>query len=118
MIVPNRKYRTILPLIEAKTKPGSLYFTDDYQAYGKLALRGSHVVVKKEKGVPKGRDHINGIEGFWSYAKHWLHTYRGVHKKFFPIYLGEISYRYNHRNADLVPEITRILRQSKRENRA
>jgi len=33
--------------------------------------------VLKEKGVPKGRNHINGIEGFWSFAKHWLYQYRG-----------------------------------------
>ena len=24
---------------------------------------------REEKGRPLGRDHINGIEGFWSYAK-------------------------------------------------
>jgi len=35
-----------------------------------LDIRGDHVVIRKEKGRLKGRDHINGIEGFWSYAKH------------------------------------------------
>jgi transposase len=45
-----------------------------------LGVRGNHVVVSKDKGIPKGRDHINGIEGFWSYAKNWLYPYRGVPK--------------------------------------
>ena len=112
-IVPDRKYRTIIPLIEAQTKPGSLYFTDDYQAYGKLAVRGTHVVVQKEKGRPKGRDHVNGIEGFWSYAKHWLYQYRGVHKKFFPLYLGEVSFRFNHRDEDLFPLVERLMKRSR-----
>lgn len=78
-------------------------------AYGSLALRGGHVVVRKEKGRPKGRDHINGIEGFWSYAKHWLHHYRGVPQKFFHLYLGEISFRFNHREGDLFPLIFKLL---------
>jgi transposase len=67
-------------------------------------------VVKKEKGKPTGRDHINGIEGFWSYGKHWLYQYCGVHQKFFHLYLGEISYRFNHRNQDLIPLIEALLR--------
>jgi transposase len=37
----------------------------------------------KSKGRPKGRDHTNGIEGFWSYAKNWLYPYRGVPHKYF-----------------------------------
>jgi len=46
-------------------------------------------VVLKEKGVLKGRNHINGIEGFWSFAKHWLYYYRGIPKANFPLYLKE-----------------------------
>lgn len=111
-IVPNRKYATIRDEIHKHTKTGSLYYTDDYEAYASLPLRGDHVVVKKEKGKPIGRDHINGIEGFWSYAKHWLYQYRGVHKKFFHLYLGEISFRFNHRDEDLIPLIEALLRST------
>ena len=92
--------------------PGSLYYTDDWQAYASLAVRGEHVVVTKERGVPKGRDHINGIEGFWSYAKHWLYQYRGVPKKFFHVYLAETSFRFNHRDEDLFPLIYRLLKRT------
>ena len=91
------------------TKPGSLYYTDDWHAYGSLSVRGDHVVIHKEKGRPRGRDHLNGIEGFWSYAKHWLYHYRGVPKKFFHLYLGELSYRFNHRDKDIFPLIQKIL---------
>ena len=109
-VVPDRKYKTLREEIHDHTKTGSLYYTDDYGAYASLPLRGDHVVVKKEKGKPTGRDHINGIEGFWSYAKHWLYQYRGVHQKFFHLYLGEISYRFNHRDQDLIPLIEALLR--------
>lgn len=109
-IVPDREYTTLRRQISLHTKPGSLYYTDDYEAYASLPLRGEHVVVKKEKGRPKGRDHINGIEGFWSYAKNWLYQYRGIDRKFFHIYLGEISYRFNHRHEDILPLIEGLLR--------
>lgn len=99
-------------LIVTHTLPGSLYYTDDWQAYASLSVRGAHIVVRKERGRPRGRDHINGIEGFWSYAKHWLYMYRGVPQKFFHLYLGEISFRFNHRHEDLRPLITRLLQRT------
>ncbi len=107
--VSNRKAETLLPLIEAHTAVGSLYYTDDYHAYASLAVRGNQVVVQKEKGIPKGRDHVNGIEGFWSYAKHWLYQYRGVPRHRFHLYLKEVEWRFNHRNQDLVPLLSELL---------
>jgi transposase len=105
-----RNLRTVLRLVQAHTTPGSLYYTDEWQAYASLAVRGSHVVVRKARGRPKGRHHLNGIEGFWSYAKHWLYHYRGVPQKFFHLYLGEISFRFNHRAEDLFPLIVKLLK--------
>jgi transposase len=107
--VHGRGAERLLPLIRRTTKPGSLYYTDDWHAYGSLAVRGGHVVVRKEKGQPKGRDHLNGIEGFWSYAKHWLYHYRGLPKKFFHLFLGEISFRFNYRQKDLFPLVIGLL---------
>lgn len=107
--VPARKKSCILPLIRQTTRSGSLYYTDDWHAYGSLSLRGEHVVVTKRKGRPKGRNHINGIEGFWSYLKHWLYHYRGVPKKYLHLYLGETSFRFNHRNQDLYPLVYKLL---------
>ena len=95
----------VMRQIQEHTLPGSLYYTDEWQAYATLRLRGAHVVIRKEQGRPKGRDHVNGIEGFWSYAKNWLTPYRGVPRKFFHLYLGEICYRFNHRHEDLEPII-------------
>ncbi|MFH1584329.1 MAG: transposase [Actinomycetota bacterium] len=76
--ISSRAKDSMIPLITRYTKAGSLYYTDDWFAYKFLPIRGNYVVVMKEKGLPKGRDHLNSIEGFWSYAKHWLYQYRGV----------------------------------------
>jgi transposase len=108
--VQGRKGEEIITLVREHTKPGSLYYTDDWHAYGSLAIRGDHIVVRKEAGRPKGRAHINGIEGFWSYAKNWLYLYRGVPRKNFPLFLGEISFRFNHRNEDIFPLIYKMLK--------
>jgi hypothetical protein len=55
-------------------------------------------------------DGINGIEGFWSYAKNWLYPYRGVPRKFFHLYLGEVCWRFNNRGCDQFPLILALLK--------
>lgn len=99
--ISSRNRATLLSIIREHTKPGSLYYTDDWHAYSSLSIRGNHVVIRKEKGRPKGRNHLNGIEGFWSFAKNWLYQYRGVPKHHFHLYLKEIEYRFNHRTDNL-----------------
>jgi len=67
---------------------------------------------KERKGrISWSRDHLNGIEGFWSYAKHWLHQYRGMPQKYFHLYLEEVEWRFNHRNENLVKLIRNLLNQ-------
>jgi transposase len=60
------------------------------------------------KKFPKTKNHINGIEGFLSFAKHVLYNYLGVSKYHFPMYLKEIEYRFNHRTENLLKRFTQI----------
>ena len=110
--VSSRGRKELIPLIVSYTRPGSLYYTDDWHAYASLSVRGNHVVITKEKGRPKGRSHINSIEGFWSYAKHWLYQYRGVPKDNFPLYLKEIEWRFNNRGNNIIPILRSMLKKS------
>ena len=80
-------------------------------AYAFLSVGGNHVVVLKEKGISKGRDHINGIEGFWSAAKHCLYHYRGISSIYFPLYLKELEWKFNHRNENLFILLRKLLNQ-------
>jgi len=43
--------------IQAHTREGSLYYTDEWQAYATLRTRGEHVMIRKEKGRPLARPH-------------------------------------------------------------
>jgi transposase len=108
--IPLHDRASIMKVIQAHSREGSLYYTDDWNAYATLRLRGEHVIIRKAKGKPVGRNHINGIEGFWSYAKNWLYPYRGVPRNRFHLYLGEICYRFNHRREDLKPLLIKLLK--------
>jgi len=109
--INSRGKQEMVPLMTAYTKTGSLYYTDAWHAYTFLDIRGNHVIIRKEKGRPKGRNHINGIEGFWSYAKHWLYHYRGVPSQNFHLYLKEIEWRFNNREENLVKILRKYLNQ-------
>jgi transposase-like protein len=89
--------------IENHTRKGSVYYTDAFRGYQSLQRFGKHLVVNHSKEFVNQRtkNHINGIEGFWSYAKHILYNYRGVSRYRFPMYLKEIEYRYNHRKENV-----------------
>ena len=53
--------------------------------------------------------YINGIEGFWSFAKERLMKYHGVNPAKFPLYLKELEFRYNHRDRDLFADLLQVL---------
>lgn len=108
--IADRSRQTITNIIFKHTKAGSLCYTDDWHAYTYLSIRSNHVVIRKEKGRPKGKDHLNGIEGFWSYAKHWLYQYRGVPKQYFHLYLKEIEWRFNNRNMNLIILLKQLIK--------
>jgi len=103
----------VIKKIQAHAREGSLYYTDDCHAYVGLRIRGTHVVIRKETGNILDRDYINGIEGFWNYAKNWLCLYRGLSYKHFHLYLGEVCYRFNHRGEDLQPLLTKLLKTTR-----
>jgi transposase len=108
--VHDTKYDTLMPLIEKHTKKGSLYYTDDHTAYASLKLRGKHQVIAHGMEEYVREDaHINGIEGFWSYAKIWLYHYRGVPKQYFHLYLKEIEFRFNNREKRIFKMLVNML---------
>jgi transposase len=74
--------------IQAKARKESVYFTDAFRGYQSLKQYGKHYTINHSKAFVSRRrvkNHINGIEGFWSYVKHILYHYRGVSKYHFPI---------------------------------
>jgi transposase len=101
-VVTDCSAETIMNETLRKVKRGSLVYTDRWKGYDTLTFCGyRHLRVNKARSFSRGKVHVNGLEGFWSYAKGKLHKYHGVSPGKFPLYLYEMQYRYNHRRENL-----------------
>jgi len=102
IIIENVKAKTLMEAIESKTKKGSVFYTDGFRSYADLKQYGKHNIIRHDKDeFAKNKNHINGIEGFWSFAKERFHKYHGIDKKNYPFYLKEMEFRFNHRNESI-----------------
>ena len=103
---------TLMDIIRQKTRKGSVYFTDSFRSYRSLKRFGKHLTVRHQREFTKSgkkyHSHINGIEGFWSFAKHRLYQYHGVSRSNFHLYLKEMEYRFNHRRDNLLKNLISI----------
>jgi transposase len=101
-IVENVSAKTLMKAIEEKTLKGSVFYTDGWKSYNSLEQFGKHNIIKHDEDeFAKGHNHINGIEGFWSFAKERFHKYHGIDKKNYPFYVKEMEFRFNHRNENV-----------------
>jgi transposase len=81
-----------------KVKRGSIIYTDKFKAYDGLVMYGfKHERIDKSIKFSNGKVYINGIEGFWSYAKGGLLKFPVVSREYFVYYLKELEFRYNFR---------------------
>ena len=98
-IVENVSKETLMNEIQNKTLKGSVFYTDGWKSYASLEQYGKHNIIDHDKElVDKNHNHINGIEGFWSFAKERFHKYHGIDKQNYPFYVKEMEFRFNHRN--------------------
>ena len=110
--VGNVKAQTLLASTVKLVRRGSVVYTDRYRVYDALMFCGyRHLRVDHDRRFSRGKVHINGLEGFWAYAKERLIKHHGVSKERFPLYLKEMEFRYNHRHQDLFPLVVQYLTQ-------
>jgi len=99
IIIENVKAETLMEAIKNKTKKGSVFYTDGFRSYNDLKQYGKHNIIRHDKDeFAKEKNHINGIEGFWSFAKERFHKYHGINKINYLFYLKEMEFRFNNRN--------------------
>lgn len=116
-IVPDVSRRTLMQVIEGKVSKDSTMYTDGFASYDGLVDWGyrHHYRVNHgadefvERGNP--RNHINGIESFWGYAKNRLVKYQGVSKEDFYLHLKECEFRFNMRGRDMYRFMLKELRE-------
>ncbi len=107
-IVDNVTAETLMNEIIDHAEKGSVFYTDKFKSYKSLKFYGKHITVDHGKEFGKGRKHINGLEGFWSFAKERLLKYHGVSKSYFHLYLKEMEFRYNYRKENIYHKLVKI----------
>jgi len=102
--------KTLKDIIRSKVDTDSIIYSDSFRSYDGLVAYGyKHKRINHNKRFGTKRNHINGIENFWGFAKTKLRRYNGIDRKYFILYLKEMEFRFNNRNVDLVNKIREIL---------
>ena len=98
-VVANCSRAELEPIIKGQVLSKTTVFTDGWLGYDGLLLSGykHHRIHHHENEFVRGRNHINGIESFWSFAKFRFIKLRGVRRAFFLLHLKESEWRWNHR---------------------
>ena len=112
-IVPNASKATLQAIVRGKVAPNSIIHTDGWRGYDGLVDIGvdRHFSVNHGNNeFVRGSKHINGIESFWSYAKHRLDQFHGVAKHTFAMHLKETEFRFNHRHDKIYLALLKLLR--------
>jgi len=100
-IVDNVSAKTLLSNTIKKVRKGSIVYTDKWRGYDSLVFSGyKHLSIDHQKVFAKGKVYINGIEGFWSFAKERMAKHHGVSPGKFLLYIKEMEWRYNNRDED------------------
>ena len=109
-VLPNVSAQSLLNLTVKKVRRGSIVYTDKFRGYDALMFCGyRHLRIDHQKVFSSGKVYINGLEGFWSYAKERLIKHHGVSIRKFPLYLKEMEFRYNHRKQNIFEILTQNL---------
>jgi len=114
-IVANCSKATLQAVIRGRVELKSIIYSDGWRGYNGLVDvgYGKHLRVDHSKDeFAKGRNHINGIEGFWGYAKTRLFRFRGMAPSTFNLHLKECEFRFNHRGQNLGRLILKFLRDN------
>ena len=114
-VVPNASKKTLQAIIRGKVALESVIHSDGWRGYNGLVNLG----YAKHLHVDHGRNefatsisHINGMEGFWGFAKTRLVKCRGMHPATFYLHLKESEFRFNYRKENIYPKLLSLIRNN------
>lgn len=113
-IVKNCSKKELMPIIKGYVLEGSTVHTDGWKAYDGLILNGyaHYRVHHSENEFARGKNHVNGIESFWSFAKRRLAKFNGIPSHKFHIYLKECEFRFNYRNNNFYAKMLNVIKKN------
>ena len=114
-IIPNCSRRELMSIIKGKILTDTTIYTDGWRSYDSLVLNGykHYRILHHENEFARGKNHVNGIESFWSYTKRRLNKFNGIRKTKFLLHLKESEYRWNIRtsNGNIYQELLKNFRK-------
>ena len=113
-IIPNCTRRELMPIIKGQIIQKSTVYTDGWKSYDGLVLNGYHHyrIFHHENEFARGKNHVNGIESFWSFTKRRLAKFNGVKKENFVLHLKESELRWNYKKQNLYQILLKNFRQN------
>lgn len=113
-IVAGCKKVILQAIIRGRVSADAVIHLDGWRGYDGLVDVGyaKHFRVNHgQSEFMRGTQHINGIESFWSYAKHRLQQLHGIAPEKFYWHLKECQYRFNLRKNNVYAELLKLLRK-------
>jgi transposase len=110
-IVSDCKEATSQAIIRGRVAAQAVIHSDGWRGYDGLVDVGYSKHFRVNHGSDefvRGNSHVNGIEGFWSFAKRRLQKFNGVSSDTFNLHLKECEYRFNNRNKNLYRELLKL----------
>ena len=111
-IVENCSKQALMPIIKGQVLSEATIDTDGWKSYDGLVLDGDkhHRIHHHQNQFARGKNHVNGIESFWSFTKPRLAKLRGIRTQYFFLHLKESEWRWNHRHDNLYLILLKNLR--------
>ena len=102
-IVPDCSKHTLQGIIRGKVAPETVINSNGWRGYNGLVDIGyGYFRVDHEKNeFVRGKNHVNGIEGFWELAKIRLTKFKELPKHTFYLHLKETEWRFNNRSSNI-----------------
>ena len=100
-----------MSIIKGRVLEGLTVNTDGWKAYDGVILNGynHYRVFHSANEFARGKNHVNGIESFWSFAKRRLAKFNGIASHKFNLYLKECEFRFNYRNDNLYGKLLEVI---------
>ena len=98
-VVKNCTKEQLMPILRGNILGNTTVYTDGWKSYDGLVLNGykHYRIYHSENEFARGKNHVNGIESFWSYTKRRMNKFNGIHKTKFLLHLKESEFRFNNR---------------------
>lgn len=114
-LTPNLSARNVQSAVRENVEAGSLILTDEHPSFRGLSRDYIHHTVNHSAGeyVRKFYIHTNGIESVWAlFKRQIIGTHHYLSPKHLSRYLGEMTWRFNRRDADEGGRVNMLLGQT------